>query len=77
VAAVGPKILYPNGRLQEAGCAIDRDGGTTMVGLFADPDQPSFSYARDVHYCSGAALLVRSRTRLLSRPPRDPGLWRR
>jgi len=59
VAAVGPKILYPNGRLQEAGCAVDRDGGTIMVGLFADPGQPCFSYTRDVHYCSGAALLVR------------------
>jgi GT2 family glycosyltransferase len=60
VAAVGPKILYPNGRLQEAGCAIDRNGNTTMVGLFADPSLPGFSFARDVHYCSGAALLIRS-----------------
>ena len=53
LAAVGPKILYPNGRLQEAGCAIDRDGCTTMVGLFADPDKPGFCYDRDV------ALLLR------------------
>ena len=59
VAAVGPKILYPNGRLQEAGCAVDRDGISTMVGLFADPDEPRYCYDRDVHYCSGAALLVR------------------
>lgn len=59
VAAVGPKILYPNGRLQEAGCAIDRHGVTTMVGLFADPARANYNYDRDVHYCSGAALLVR------------------
>jgi len=59
VAAVGPKILYPNGRLQEAGCSIDRDGVSTMVGLFADPKQPEYCYERDVHYCSGAALLLR------------------
>ena len=59
VAAVGPKILYPNGRLQEAGCAVDRDGITTMVGLFADPKEPRYDYDRDVHYCSGAALLIR------------------
>jgi O-antigen biosynthesis protein len=59
VAAVGPKMLYPNGRLQEAGCTINRDGVTEMVGLFADPAKPCFNYDRDVHYCSGAALLVR------------------
>lgn len=59
VAAVGPKMLYPNGRLQEAGCTINRDGVTDMVGLFADPAKPCFNYDRDVHYCSGAALLVR------------------
>ncbi len=59
VAAVGPKMLYPDGRLQEAGCTIDRDGVTKMVGLFADPARPSFNYDRDVHYCSGAALLLR------------------
>jgi O-antigen biosynthesis protein len=59
VAAVGPKILYPNGRLQEAGCAIDATGATTMTGLFQDPDLPQYGYARDVHYCSGAAILLR------------------
>jgi GT2 family glycosyltransferase len=59
VAAVGPKILYPNGRLQEAGCVVDRDGVSTMVGLFANPRQPAYNYNRDVHYCSGAALLIR------------------
>ena len=59
VAAVGPKMLYPNGRLQEAGCAVDRNGVSTMIGLFADPAQPAYDHDRDVHYCSGAALLVR------------------
>jgi GT2 family glycosyltransferase len=59
VAAVGPRILYPDGRLQEAGCTLDRDGVATMVGLFADPNSPDYNRERDVHYCSGAALLVR------------------
>jgi GT2 family glycosyltransferase len=59
VAAVGPKILYPDGRLQEAGCTLDRDGVSTMVGLFDDPKAPIFNYTRDVHYCSGAALMIR------------------
>lgn len=59
IAACGPKMLYPDGRLQEAGCTIDQDGVSTMVGLFADPADPAFNYSRDVHYCSGACLLVR------------------
>jgi O-antigen biosynthesis protein len=60
VAAVGPKILYPNGRLQEAGCTVDRDGISGMVGLFLDPSTPAYNYDREVQYCSGAALLIRS-----------------
>ena len=59
VAAVGPKLLYPSGRLQEAGCFIRPSGESTMVGLFADPDEGGFRRDRDVTYCSGAALMLR------------------
>ena len=59
IAAAGPKLLYPDGRLQEAGCALTPDGQSIMVGLFLDPDDPEFSCDRDVAYCSGACLLVR------------------
>ncbi len=59
VAAAGGKILYPDGRLQEAGCFLRPDGESGMVGLFADPADPAFSFDRDVTYCSAAALLLR------------------
>jgi GT2 family glycosyltransferase len=59
IGAVGPKILYPNGRLQEAGCALDRNGVSSMIGLFGDPEEAAYCYDRDVDYCSGAALMVR------------------
>ena len=59
IAAVGPKLIYPNGRLQEAGCFIKPNGESGMVGLFRDPDEPGFTYDRDVMYCSGAALMLR------------------
>jgi len=59
IGAVGPCILFPDGRLQEAGCAVNGDCSATMVGLWADPAEPSFSYARDVQYVSGAALMFR------------------
>ena len=59
LAAAGPKLIYPNGRLQEAGCALRADGRSVMVGLGEDPAAPGYCYDRDVAYCSGAALLLR------------------
>ena len=59
VAAAGPKILYPNGRLQEAGCYVRPNGESEMVGLFADPAEGGYCCDRDVTYCSGAALMFR------------------
>ena len=60
LGAVGPKIIYPNGRLQEAGCFVRPNGESGMVGLFRAPDEGGFCYDRDVAYCSGAALLIRA-----------------
>ncbi len=59
LAAAGPKILYPDGRLQEAGCFLRPNGESGMVGLFADAGEGGYCYDRDVTYCSGAALLLR------------------
>ena len=59
VAAAGPKILYPNGRLQEAGCYLRPNGESSLVGLFADPQEGGYSVDRDIAYCSGAALMFR------------------
>ena len=59
LGVVGPKILFPNGRLQEAGCTITAHATTKMVGVFESPSDPVYNYARDVDYVSGAALMVR------------------
>jgi GT2 family glycosyltransferase/SAM-dependent methyltransferase len=58
VGAVGPKLVYPSGHLQEAGCSFEADCSTEMVGLNQSPDLPRFNYLREVDYCSGACLLV-------------------
>ncbi|MBP1688784.1 MAG: hypothetical protein H6Q33_4927, partial [Deltaproteobacteria bacterium] len=58
VGAVGPKMLYPNGRLQEAGVAVNADLSVTMVGVGGDPNLARYNYLREVHYCSGACLMV-------------------
>ena len=59
IGAAGAKLLYADGRLQEAGCTLLPNGESTMVGLFADPREGGYCHDRDVAYCSGAALLVR------------------
>ncbi len=56
---IGPKLLYPNGRLQEAGGVVFRDGHAANYGLGGDPSAPSCDTARPVDYVSGAALLIR------------------
>lgn len=58
VGAVGPKIVYPSGHLQEAGVALRRDGTAQMIGVAELPEMPQYNYQRDVDYCSGACLLL-------------------
>lgn len=59
IGIVGSKLIYPNGRLQEAGGIVWRDATGWNVGRNQLPDDPRFNFFRDVDYVSGAALLVR------------------
>lgn len=58
IGAVGGKIIRTNGRLQEAGSIIWRDGSAYGYLRDADPNCPEANFVRDVDYCSGAFLLV-------------------
>lgn len=61
VGAVGAKLLYPNGKLQEAGGIVwnDERDMTWSYGKHQDPDNYEYNYIKDADYCSAACLLVR------------------
>jgi GT2 family glycosyltransferase len=58
IGAVGGKLIFPNGKLQEAGSMIWRDGSCQGYGRNAEPFNPEFSYVKDVDFCSAALLLT-------------------
>ena len=58
VGAVGPKVLFPDGRLQDAGSVINLDATTSLLGVFDDPDLPRFNCEREVDYVSGVCLVI-------------------
>jgi GT2 family glycosyltransferase/glycosyltransferase involved in cell wall biosynthesis len=58
VGVVGAKLVYPDGRLQDAGGIIWGSGNPWNYGNGHNPWDPRFSYARQVDYISGAALMT-------------------
>jgi len=58
VGLVGSKLVFPSGRLQEAGAQIFSDGQAALWGCMDSPLAPSFNYRYSPGYCSAASALI-------------------
>jgi GT2 family glycosyltransferase/glycosyltransferase involved in cell wall biosynthesis len=55
----GSQLVYPDGRLQEAGAWVFADASAWNIGRFDSRSDPAVRYARKVDYVSGASLAIR------------------
>lgn len=58
----GSRLIYPDGRLQEAGALVFADGSAWNVGRYSASDCSLARFRRRVDYVSGASLLIRRDT---------------
>ncbi len=58
VGAVGAKLTYPDGKLQEAGGVVWDNGQPWNLGRDGNPFDPQWNYVRQCDYLSGAALML-------------------
>ena len=58
VGMAGAKLVYPDGRLQEAGGLVFPNFDIWNYGRGQNPHEPRFNYTRQVDYVSGACIMI-------------------
>lgn len=60
IGIAGSKMLFPNGKLLEAGSIIWNDATGWNYGRGADPSAPEYNYVKEVDYISGCSIVLRA-----------------
>jgi GT2 family glycosyltransferase/glycosyltransferase involved in cell wall biosynthesis len=58
VGIAGSKLVYPNGRLQDAGGIVWNSGNPWIYGRDGNPEEPKYNYTRQVDYLTGASIML-------------------
>lgn len=61
IGLAGSKLVYPDGRIQEAGGIIWKDASGWNYGRGQDASLPEFNYVKEVDYVSGASFMISKR----------------
>lgn len=59
IAIAGSLLIFPDGRVQEAGGQIFNNANAWNLGRGRNPGSQVFNFTREVDYCSAAAIMVR------------------
>jgi GT2 family glycosyltransferase len=59
IGLAGSKLVFPNGKLQEAGGIICSDGTALKFGYGSYSDCSEYNYVKDVDYVSSVSVLIR------------------
>ncbi|MHB1646945.1 MAG: glycosyltransferase [bacterium] len=59
IGLAGPKFIYPNGVLLEAGGIIWNDAESWHFGEYDNPNRAEYNYIKEADYISGACIMIK------------------